>query len=79
MTYAWQGAPLLGGPDAALSAGLPATAIRASDSRYLPVGLRSLSWAGPYGAGGCTTPWDVPGAMSAEIVDRPGDPERRRT
>ena len=70
VAYAWQDAPLLTGPAAAQSAGLPATAIRASDSRYLPVGLRSLSWAGPFGAGGCTSPWNVPGAMSAEIVDR---------
>ena len=70
VSYAWQDAPLLGGPDAALTAGLPATAIRASDSRYLPVGLQSLSWPGPSGAGGCRSPWNLPGTIGQEIADR---------
>ena len=78
VTYAWQGAPLLGGPDAALTAGLPATAIRASDSRYLPVGLRSLSWPGPYGAGGCTVALVAPGRDERGDRRPAGDPERRQ-
>ena len=69
--YAWDGAPLLTGPAAATAVGLSGSAIRASDSRYVPVTLRSLARPpGPFGSPGCNSSFRVPGSQSAEIVDR---------
>ena len=69
--YAWDGAPLLTGPAASTWLGLPAPGVRMSDSRYVPVTLRSLARPpGLFGSPGCNESFRLPGGQTAEIIDR---------
>ena len=70
LSYDWTGAPLLPGPEAAERVGLDPSAIRASDSRYVPATLRAFSlWPGPISVPDCRGFETIPGAQSVAIGD----------